>query len=338
VKRLLPKLEPIHVTGLKLAFTLLLLGLLIRIVGWRSLIEALRVTRGSWLAANYAFSLMTFSLIALTLHWTLVKLGVRIRLRGVLFANAMANFYSLVLPGDLLAGVSKWALLSTVTGDKLRAASAMILNKVSHAVPPVIFGILALAWQDPVPGLPVGEVAGVLALLGVVGAFVVWHPKVGVAVAARLGTLLQPVPAAGKAAATVLDALHQLRALGRRDLLKLLSLSLLVFTSGLLGFFCATRALGLRVSILTLIWVSLAMFVARLLPLTFNNLGVREGLLMLALGTQNVQPAQAFGLGLVMFSNAIVSGLIGAGCQVAVALGWVRLSESATLTESSSQA
>jgi hypothetical protein len=250
----------------------------------------------------------------------------------------MANFYSLILPGDLLAGISKWALLSTATGDKLRVASAMVLNKLSHAAPPLVFGLLALAWEDPVPGMPVGEVAGVLALLGVAGAFVVWHPRGAVAVAARLGTMLQPVPAAGKAAATLNDALERLRALGWRNLLQLLSLSLSIFASGLLAFVCATRALGLRVSILTLIWISLAMFVARLLPLTFNNLGVREGLLMLALGTQNVAPAQAFGVGLVMFSNAIVSGLIGAGCQLAIALGWARLSESATLTESSSQA
>ena len=239
----------------------------------------------------------------------------------------MANFYSLLLPGDLLAGVSKWAILSAATGDKVRVASAMVINKVALAVPPLVFGTLALAWENPVPGIPVAEVAGLLALLGAVGVVVAWHPRGGVALAGWLGTLFRPVPAAGKALSTLLEALQRLRALGWRDLLQILGLILLVFASGLLVFVCATRALGLQVPILTLIWISLAMFVARLLPLTFNNLGVREGLLMLALATQNVQPAQALGVGLVMFSNAILSGLIGAGCQLAIALGWTTLSE-----------
>jgi hypothetical protein len=51
---------------------------------------------------------------------------------------------------------------------------------------------------------------------------------------------------------------------------------------------------------------------------------------MLALATQNVQPAQALGVGLVMFSNAILSGLIGAGCQLAIAFGWTTLSETSS--------
>ena len=73
----LPKLKPIYVTSFKLVFTLLLLGLLVRIVGWRSLIDALGATQGSWLAANYAAALMTFGLMAFTLRWLLLKVGLR---------------------------------------------------------------------------------------------------------------------------------------------------------------------------------------------------------------------------------------------------------------------
>jgi uncharacterized membrane protein YbhN (UPF0104 family) len=121
------------------------------------------------------------------------------------------------------------------------------------------------------------------------------------------------------------EALTSFRSFRARDHIEVLSLVLAVFWLGILSFFCATRALGLDVPIPTLVWISLALFISRLLPITFNNLGVREGLLILALGPNQVEPALAVALGLLMFSNTIWIGLLGAACQVAIAFGWVRI-------------
>ena len=121
------------------------------------------------------------------------------------------------------------------------------------------------------------------------------------------------------------EALSAFRSFRVRDHIELFALAVLIFWLGILSFFCATRALSLDVPIATLVWISLALFISRLLPITFNNLGVREGLLILALGPNQVEPALAVSLGLLMFSNTIWIGLLGAACQVAIAFGWVRL-------------
>jgi len=310
----------------KLAVTALVLGLLVHFVGWRALVEGLSAARGPWLAAMYASVLLNFGVLGGSLHLLLAKAGLRVTLRRVLLANAVANYYSLVLPGDLLAGVSKWAVLSAATGKKAQVLSALVLNKLALGAPPLVFGTVAFAFENPFPELPIAEAAAAVGLVGAGGTLLALHPRSAAFVARSLRRLIGPLPAAlRKAVEAFLDGLGAFRTLGRRDLAEVLGLATLAFGLGLVSFSCATRALGLAVPLTTLVWISLALFLSRLLPITFNNLGVREGLLILALGGSAVAPALAVGVGLVMFSNSILLGLVGAGGQLAIALGWASL-------------
>jgi uncharacterized membrane protein YbhN (UPF0104 family) len=324
----MPSIAKWHSTALQLVFAALLLGLLVHFVGWRDLLTGLSAARWPWLVAMYGVVLVTFSVMAASLHLLLTKTGVDVSLRRVLLANALANLYALVLPGDLMAGVSKWVVLSAATGQRAKVLSAIVLNKLAGGLPPLLFGMLALAFDSPIPGLPVGTAVVVAAAVTVAGLFLVLDPRAGPFVEGRLRTASQLLPNAVRPAVEkFLEALAAFRAFGVRDHLQVLGLALLAFWLGIFSFFCATRALGLDVPIATLVWISLALFISRLLPITFNNLGVREGLLVLALGTNQVEPALALGVGLLMFSNTIWIGFLGAACQISIALGWVKLTD-----------
>lgn len=312
--------------ALQIAFTAVLLGLLVRAVGWRNLLEGLSAVRWPWLLANYAAVTLTFLAMGVCLRLVLVKLGVKISVGRVLLANALANLYALVLPGDLMAGVSKWGVLAIATGERVKVLAGIVLNKLVLGLSPLVFGAFALAFASPFPSLPVAETAVAVAGAVLASIALVLHPRGAEWVDDRLRAASRAAPSALQRPSEKLhQAFSALRTLGARDHLELLSLSLLIFWLGILSFFCATRALGLNVSIAMLVWISLALFIARLLPITLNNLGVREGLLVLALGASQVEPALAVGVGLVMFSSAIWVGLLGAGCQLAIALGRVRL-------------
>ncbi len=324
----MPRLAREYATALKLAFTAVLLGFLVHFVGWRDLLAGLSAAHWPWLLAMYGVVLVTFAVMAASLRLLLTKSGVGVSLGRVLLANALANLYALVLPGDLMAGVSKWVVLSAATGQRAKVLSAIVLNKIALGLSPLLFGTLALAFESPFPRLPVGETAVGVAAVAVAGLVLVLHPRAGRRVDGWVRRASRALPAALQPAAEKLpEALAAFRAFRGRDHLQVLSLSLLAFWLGILSFLCATRALGLDVPIATLVWISLALFVSRLLPITFNNLGVRESLLILALGTSQVEPALALGVGLLMFSNAIWIGLLGAGCQIAVALGWASLTD-----------
>lgn len=317
-----------YATLLKLAFTSVVLGLLIGFVGWRALLEALAAASGTWIAAMYGVVLVNFVVMGACLHGLLTKAGVVVSLGRVLTANALATLYALVVPGDLMAGVSKWVVLSAATGQRTKVLSAIVLNKIALALPPLFFGTLALSLESPVPQLPVAEIAAFSSAVTAAGLLLVLHRGTGPLVDRRLRALSRNLPwALPTAAEKLLEALAAFRVFGFRDHLQILALCVLAFWLGILSLFCATHALGIDAPIVTLVWISLALFISRLLPITFNNLGVREGLLILALGTSQVDPARALGVGLLLFSNAVWIGLLGAGCQVAIALGWVRLGD-----------
>src|SRR4030095_16747612 len=96
----------------QLVLTAGLLAFLIHIVGWRELLNGLSSAQWPWLVAMYGAVAINFAMMAACLHQLLSKAGAKVSYSRVLFSNALANFYSLVLPGDMMAGIAKWAILS----------------------------------------------------------------------------------------------------------------------------------------------------------------------------------------------------------------------------------
>lgn len=310
---------------LKPIVTATLVGALVWLIGWHELLDAVRLTRTNWLVSMYGAAILTFAIMAFNLYLLSTKLGVTISYGRVLLTNALANFYSLIVPGDMMAGLAKWAVLSASTGNAGASLSAIVLNKVSLAVPPLLLGSLALALQNPFPELPVAEVAAFCTVLLAVGLLLSRARGPGRFIDRALLMLAERLPnRLSNGLHSLADSLGRFRKFRARDHLQVMLVALLAFSTGLTGFYFATRALGLSVPVMTLVWISLALFVSRLLPLTFNNLGIREGLLILTLAGQNVPAAKAMAVGLVMFTSAVVIALIGGMCQLAIALGWAR--------------
>lgn len=324
----MPRLAKAHSTALKLVLTVVLLAFLIHVVGWRDLMAGLSAARWSWLVAMYTMALLSYAVTSASLHYLLSKSGVEISLGRVLLVNALSNLYSLILPGDLMVGASKWVMLSAATGQRVKAFSAIVFNKIALGLPLLLFGTLAPIFDSPFPQLPVGEAAVAGASVVVASLVLVFNARAGQFFDKWIRGASRVFPVRVQSIiGKLLESLAGFRALGIRDRLQVLVLCSLAYGFLILSFLCATRALGLGVPIPTLFWTSLALFVARLLPITFSNLGVREGVLILAFGTIQVEPALALGVGLLMFTSTIGVGLLGAVCQIAVALGWLKLTD-----------
>ena len=305
-------------------FTVAILYLLVHIVGAQALKQAIGRTDWTWLIGMYAMTLCFIVINSAMLKQVLEKVGLEISLRRVALANSLSTMYSLILPSDALAGLVKWADLSAATGDKPRVLSAMVFAKVALALAPLFFGTLALALHNPFADVPLSAIAGGLCFSVVVGTAVILNPKSGPIVDRGINSLVSFLPGfiKNKLSAAVASLQH-FRLLSHVDHLQIMLYSVAAFSFGIAGFYCAARAAGESVAVTALLWVSLVLFIARLLPITISNLGVREGIIVYAFAAYGVAPGPALLIGLLMFSNTIFIAIGGALYQSALAMGWL---------------
>lgn len=304
---------------------LLIFAVLFRAIGWSGFADALSGVRWRWLAALYAAVAAAVLVNASLLRYLLTSTGLEVSLLRVFLAKALSAFYSLLLPGDLFAGVAKWADLSAATGDTARVLSCLLAMKVALAMPPVVIGSLALLVSSPLPGPGLTIAASVMAVTLVTALVLALHPVPGKYIDRLLAAVLRLAPEFVRSrAAVVLDGISRLRTLPALSYVVVSALALGVFSLAILSMWCAATAASVDVPLSAFFWINLILFLSRLLPITVGNLGVREGILVLAFGLYGVDPAASVLVGLLMFSSFLFSGLIGAAYQIAIANGWVK--------------
>lgn len=310
---------------LRLLLAVLIFGLLFRAIGQDRFVRAFAQTDWRWLFPLYATAALAILVNARLLQYLLRRAGLAVRLRRVLLAKSLGSFYALILPGDLFAGAAKWADLSAATGNRADVLSSLVLAKVALALPPLVAGSVALAIGNPLqePSLAIAVAALAIVVLSVTGLML--HPRTARSLDIAAAALLRRAPPLLRSPGErLLRSLVLFQGLPPAAYARVLAFSVSVFGLAILGMYFATVAAGVSVPLAVLLWVSLVLFVTRMLPLTVGNLGVRESVLAVAFGLYGVPPASAVLVGLLMFSSMLFMGLLGGAYQVAIASGWVR--------------
>lgn len=309
----------------KVVLTAGILGFLIQKIGCGHILSALADTSWTWLIGVYIAFLGVRLVEAAQMKVLLSKVGLKVTVARVFFANALSSLYAFVLPGDLVAAFAKWKVLSAATGQKTTILNAILYNRLALLLPVLAFGSAALIVQNPFP--QTGLVDAVVAIWAILGATVLllYNPRLG----GRFDVLLERCAAAmprslGRRMEALLASLQRFRSLRFLDHAAILLLSVLGFSGGLLSFSCAAHALGLDVPVATLAWTVAVLHIARQLPLTISNLGIREGILILVLAPYGASPAQAVALGLIGLSKQMAAALVGFAYHVCCMAGWTR--------------
>lgn len=304
--------------------TVVILVLLFRAIGVQRVRSELAQAEGHWVVIMYIATLCGLVANASLTRMLLNRVGLAVGLRRVMLANSLSTFYTLILPSDVAAGVAKWADLSAATGDKSSVLSALVLAKIALALPPLTLGAAALALWNPFDSTRLPMLAGALSVSLIAFTALLLNRTTGAALDRLALRWSSHAPHfAQKIARSLLMAFGEFRRLKMPAYLNAQALSLAAFAFGLAGFACAAAAVQVVVPVTTLMWVSMVLFVTRLLPITLSNIGIREGVIVAAFGLYGVAPAQALLVGLIMFTNTLVIAIVGACYQIAVANGWV---------------
>jgi glycosyltransferase 2 family protein len=307
---------------LKLVLAALILGLLIRMAGLGSVVDALRGSQPAWLLLMYMMMLITLTYEGAVMQAILRQAGQTVRLRRVVLAHALARLYSLITPGELVASIAKWKNLSDATGQGPLVLNSIIYYRFVLLISPLIIGASALAISNPFPGVALDLFAWGFTLLLVLGMAFVLHRTTAPLFDAGIAALLQRVPAiVRRPGMKVLAALHALRSMTLGQHAAFMLAGIADFALVMLGFWAAARAMNLELPLVTLVWVQAAILLLRLLPITFANLGVREGLLVFVLALYGVAAGDAIALGLLLFSRYLAIAAIGAVYQYYLLFG-----------------
>jgi uncharacterized membrane protein YbhN (UPF0104 family) len=309
----------------KFALTIILLGLLVRVVGLREISSAFDGITWAWAIAMAVAGLLMKFVISAQL-WSIFRRGkLSVSVFRIFLANALSALYSLVLPGDIAASGVKWLDLSAATGKKAAVFNALIYHRMVTSLFTLTLGVFALVVSNPLEHQAVQYVA-VLLLISLMLLFVfLYHPKLGAWLESVLRLASEKLPGRGATyTVPVIDAMRRFHGFTIRDHIAVFAWSSVFIVFRILTYWCAMRAFNLDVAVIDILWIVAFLSITAALPLTIANLGVREGFLVVVLGPFGVASGTAVALGLVLFANHVLIALVGAAYQMALSLGWIR--------------
>lgn len=309
---------------LKLGLATTVMVLLVNWVGWNKAMEATLEAELPWLMSLCGVVLLGRGIEAIQMRVLLGKLHVRISVCRIFLANALSSFYSLVVPGDVIASAAKWSNLSAATGKKSLILNAIVYNRIALLTPVLAVGTVALAIENPFAEyylVWIFMLCGCLIMGLGLGLF---HPTIGMYGSGLCRWLTSPFPQRiQELVEHVLTSLEGFREFRFSDHLGVYAFSILALLINVSMLGCATHALGLELSALVLFWVSVVLIAARQVPLTVGNIGVQEGLLIVLLGLYGVEPERALAVGFLLYTGHLFS-LIGLLYQLALSLSLAR--------------
>jgi len=305
--------------------TICVLALLLHLVGWDQLLRVARAADLKWLLLSYVAALGAMLMNSALLFHLLGHARLDVKFTRVVLANSLSILYTLILPGDLLAGAAKWVDLSAATGDKARVFSALVSAKIGLALAPLAIGSVALAFENPFEtrAVPLAAIAAGIVLVIVTALYL--NVRTAVLIDRAMGALLRLLPTAVVARGQMLSsAFAEYRSLSAADGVIVIFYSVMAFALGVIAMGFAAMAVGADVPLEVFAWVSMILFISRLFPITISNLGVREGIMIAVLGMYGVGVAAAFAIGIVLFSFTLLIAVVGAGYQISIAAGLIK--------------
>ncbi len=301
----------------------LILGALVRVVGWERIAGALSGIDPRWILLFYGLSLVTRTIHALQMTQVLRSVSVDVGPIRVFLANSLAILYSLVTPGDMIASAAKWGDLSAASGKRSVVLNAMIYNRLTLLLVSLVIGSVALFWENPFFDSRLHMAIAFSALAVALLTFAIFSSHassyVGVVLA---GIAARLPPGIGSRVDMVATSLRLFQEMPTRRHATVLAIATLGSLTSAIGMYIATLALEVEIPFGVILWTQPALLIARQLPITISNLGIREGLLIYVFGLYGVPSELAFSVGILSFSGLILVAIVGLFYQLALVLGW----------------
>nr|WP_290667220.1 lysylphosphatidylglycerol synthase transmembrane domain-containing protein [Ardenticatena sp.] len=298
-------------TWLKLSLTVLLLGMLLRLVGWRETWATLRRAHPGYLGLAVLLYMLTMWVRAWRWQVFLEGQGIRVSVSRLTYLYFVGSFFNMVLPSGMGGDVVKYYELARHDrGDhahfRARVASSVLADRMCGLMVLFLMGTAVVPWARGLDvkmtlallvALTVVSIAGVALLLNKrVRAWAETHIPLARALINRRGI---------RGLYASLDG-YTRPVLVRATLYSLLFNMLIIIINVVIGW-----AYNVHIDLLYyLIFVPIFSFTLAL-PISINGLGVREGAYVALFTQAGVAQSVALAMSLTFYAVTLAIGLMG---------------------------
>ncbi len=257
------------------------------------------------------FSMRFFSAIQLRL--LLKHQNINFTILELVKINFVVQFYSLFLPSELSGGLVKWHKLSRDNNMRSQTFISIALSRIINVLCLAVLGIIFF-WIE----LPLGSLAiGLCLLTGLLISTLTYLSIINEPISNFLENLsaklfsLNLLSFLKQKSDNLWSSIRRFHSLPLCTLNFTLFLSLLFHLFGITSIYLIIQSLGIKISILPIVWIRAAVVFVQMLPVSISGLGVREGAFVVLLGRYEIAPSYALATSLIIFSITLFMASFG---------------------------
>jgi hypothetical protein len=226
----------------------------------------------------------------------------------------IATFYSLVLPGDLLAGGVSWYKLSRPGRKYVEAGALLIFFRLVQISCLVFIGLIVALW-DPQIGSPEFRTLIIIGLLSIIIMWILFFSNQVIRIfdfiVSRVNWDSSFLTSLYDNVEKLLNTILRFRTLGINRLIFVFGLSLIAQSLGLVYFFSLARAVDMQLPFFVIGWISTFVTIIQMIPISIAGLGIREASYAVLLNDYGISPEQAISFSITIFAVFVIVGLVG---------------------------
>ena len=307
-------------TWLRYLLAIVLLALLIVTVPVADIWTALVSSRPIPLALAALTILVARFLGAIRTKILMDHQGLPFSLMSIFQISCASTFYGMLLPGGFSGGIIRWYRLSRPQNGGSEVFAVILAERLVDFLVLALWGLLGLTAEKPdqqaaivFGGLAV--VAGICLFISL-AMLLQWETSL-VRFLLRYTQRSYWIPAAIREGSRRIGAaIAQFNHLGLRKTVAILSFSFLFHAVASVTFFLMAMALGLNLSLISIVWLRAATILLTAVPLSPSGVGVREFGLIYLLLPFGVPAPQAVAFSFLQYAGLLFVALIGAFMDV----------------------
>jgi glycosyltransferase 2 family protein len=252
-------------------------------------------------------------LIACQILLASTAIGEHLHVGALLKIQLTMSFYSMVLPGEILAGGVGWYKLAKINRKMIESGALLIYLRLINIAILLLMGLIGFGF-DPYLDHWAWDLSGGLMLSVIILAI---SPFVSQKVNSGLFKLMLSASEKLSLSETTLQKIERVWDTTKffNDLrytnFLLVGISVLVEVLHTLIYFLIARSVGIDLPVIILAWIRSAITIVQMVPVSIAGLGVREISLVWMLNRYGIPDTKALGFSLLILAYLMCTGFIG---------------------------